>query len=70
MLPNTLHISLSDDFNSNDVLNVGNYLACSAGSACLSSTHSGVMSVIGTQLGYYGGNLRLSLGRATKNEEI
>ena len=77
MLPNTLHISLSDDLYSNDVLNVGNYLACSAGSACSTagstcpdSAHAGVMSVIGTKIGYYGGNLRLSVGRATTIDEI
>ena len=70
MLPNTLHISLSDHLNSANVLNVGNVLACSAGSACSGSAHSGVMSAIGTELGYNGGDLRLSVGRATTNEEI
>ncbi len=34
MLPNTLHISLSDHLNATKVLNIGNILACSAGSAC------------------------------------
>ena len=70
MLPNTLHISLSDHLDSANVLNVGNVLACSAGSACSGSAHSGVMSAIGNELGYNGGNLRLSVGRATTNEEI
>ena len=70
MLPNTLHISLSDHLDSANVLNVGNVLACSAGSACSGSAHSGVMSAIGTELGYNGGNLRLSVGRATTIDEI
>lgn len=66
MLPNTLHISLADHLDARRVLNVGNILACSAGSAChTGSAQAGVMGVLGIKPGFNGGNLRLSVGRST-----
>lgn len=71
MLPNTLHISLADHFDAGRVLEVGNILACSAGSAChTGGANAGAMGVLGIKPGFHGGNLRLSVGRSTTREDV
>lgn len=71
-LPNTLSVGLKG-INSGDLLmNIGQQVACSAGSACHASGGgvSAILTAMSVPMEYARGTLRLSLGPTTSKEDI
>jgi cysteine desulfurase len=74
-LPNTLSIGING-INSGELLaNIGNFVACSAGSACHSSSsettsYSSVLKAMNVPPKHAVGTLRLSVGPYTTEEEV
>ncbi len=71
-LPNTLSISIRGVQSQNILYEIEDRIACSAGSACHAGemTISPVLQAMRISPEYAGGTLRLSLGVATKREEV
>ena len=74
-LPNTLSIGLKGIQSSRLLANIGNMVACSAGSACHSSSSSGcqyssVLKAMNVPPEFAVGTLRLSVGPDTTEEDV
>ena len=74
-LPNTLSVGLQGVRSGELLANIGNVVACSAGSACHSSSssersYSAILKAMNVQPEYAIGTLRLSVGPDTTEEDV
>ena len=73
-LPNTLSVGLRGVRSGELLANIGNLVACSAGSACHSSSsnmsYSAILKAMEVPPGYAIGTLRLSVGPDTTKEDV
>ena len=74
-LPNTLSVGLKDVRSGELLANIGNIVACSAGSACHSSSsqsmsYSSILKAMNVPREYAIGTLRLSVGPDTTEDDV